>query len=54
MKASRLIAYGIGGVIASLLLENGALRLSAKGGRTLRSAKQEAGRKLLKALPKRG
>ena len=54
MKASRLIAYGIGGVIAGLLFENGALRLKAKGGAKIRSAKKQAGKKLQEALPKRG
>jgi len=48
MKASRLIAYGIGGIIAGLLFENGALRLRAKGGQKIREAKKQAGKKLEK------
>jgi hypothetical protein len=46
MKASRLIVYGITGVIAGLLFENGALRLRAKGGQKIREAKKKAEKKL--------
>jgi hypothetical protein len=46
MKASRLLAYGIGGIIAGLLLENSGLRLRQQAGQKVRSLKKKAAGKL--------
>lgn len=53
MKTSRLLAYGIAGVITGLIVENGALRLKAKGGRKLREAKNETGKAIEKLRGKK-
>jgi len=50
MKTARLLAYGIGGIIAGLLVENGALRLRQKGGQKFRSLKKKGSKKLKDAL----
>lgn len=46
MKATRLLAYGIGGIIAGLLLENTGLRLRQKGGKKMRQLKKKVEKKM--------
>lgn len=50
MKISRLLAYGIVGVIADLLLKNSSLRLRRKTGREAGALKKKVCYKLSEAL----
>lgn len=44
MKTARLLAYGIVGVIAGLLVENTSLRLKAKASKKVRHIKKGIGK----------
>lgn len=46
MKTARLIGYGVMGIIAGLLVENGTLRLKQKAGKKARSLGKAAKEKL--------
>ena len=50
MKKARILAYGIGGIIVGLLLENSVLRLREEGGQKWRALKKKADKKLHSAL----
>ncbi len=46
MKTTRLLVYGIAGIISGLLIENATLRLKQKATGKARKLKKEADRKL--------
>jgi hypothetical protein len=48
MKKARVLAYGIGGIIVGLLLENSVLRLREQGGQKWRAFKSKTRKKLHK------